>query len=406
MMSVTSAWEGRLRPPSAVRTRTFWVKAVVAAGLLAGFLMSPRLWATKRFFPLVPVADWLPPLPPPLDGLLFSTLCLLLVVIAVAPRPRAVIGVFLALAVLVALGDQNRWQPWFYQYLALLAALAAFDERRSPDGEERTLNVCRFILAATYFWSGVQKLNVTFAGVVFPWLTEPLVRWLHVAPPPGLLGTFGWTSALLEAAVGVGLLWRPSRPVAVPAAVAMHVFLLLMLGPWGHDWNSNVWPWNVVMAVLVVLLFGRTRAVGSLAVLRPRGSPVHGAALLLFGVMPLLSYWELWDSYFSAALYSGNTIEAHIEIAPAVTDRLDPYVRQFVGSGSLGGEQLSIFYWSVGELNVPPNPARRVSRAVARSLLPLAGDPNEVVLVITECPDWRTGERQQTWYGGASLAPP
>ncbi len=405
-MSPTNPSPVAARYADALRSRTFWVKAVVAGGMLAGFLLSPRLWSATRSYPLVPVADWLPPVPAPLDAVWFGALLLLLVVIFVLPRGRAVIGVFLGLGVLLALWDQNRWQPWFYQYLFMLAALAWPSRRPAAGEDEPGLNACRFFVAATYVWSGVQKLNAGFSGDVFPWLVRPVLAALHAEPPSEWVAAAAWGSAVLETLIGVGLIVRPLRRVAVPLAVAMHALLLIVLSPLGHNWNSVVWPWNVVMALLVLLLFGRTRNVTSWAVVWPGRSPVHAAAVVLMGVLPLLSFWELWDSYLSAALYSGNGLEAEVELAPTVSARLPTAARRHLYPGYLGPDRLSLLYWSMDEMNVPAYPARRVSRAVALSLLPLAEGPDDVVLVIQERRDWWTGKRQETRYDAAELAGP
>jgi len=65
-----------------------------------------------------------PPLPYPLDYLLFGLFGVLLVGILLFRGRLAgafVIGA-LALAILLVLQDQGRLQPWFYQYSFMLAA--------------------------------------------------------------------------------------------------------------------------------------------------------------------------------------------------------------------------------------------------------------------------------------------
>ena len=47
--------------------RLFRLRAVVAAGLIAGLLLSPKLWVSTRFYPLTPVMQFLKPLPYPFD---------------------------------------------------------------------------------------------------------------------------------------------------------------------------------------------------------------------------------------------------------------------------------------------------------------------------------------------------
>ena len=62
------------------------VKTTVIAGMLAGILLSPKLWVSTRYYPLVPALPHLPAIPYPLDYLCYGALIVLLVAAAfVAP---------------------------------------------------------------------------------------------------------------------------------------------------------------------------------------------------------------------------------------------------------------------------------------------------------------------------------
>src|SRR5262249_57704996 len=113
-------------PPTdscSTQRRLAWLTRVVAVALLGGFLLSFRLWLTDRSYPLTPVSDLLPPVPPPFDTLWFGAMVLLLPAIALFPRPRWLLVSLLVLACGSALWDQSRWQPWFYPYLPIFGAL-------------------------------------------------------------------------------------------------------------------------------------------------------------------------------------------------------------------------------------------------------------------------------------------
>jgi len=88
-------------------------------------------------------------------------------------------------------------------------------------------------------------------------------------------------------------------------------------------------------------------------------------------------------------LYSSNTLDARITISDALVEELPAPLRETY----LSGNSLDLVDWSMDEMNVPPYPARRVYRSIARKLSPLEGD---VRLEIFECPDWRTGKRITT----------
>jgi hypothetical protein len=362
------------------------VKMTVAAAMFSGLMLSSKLWLTERYYPHVPVWDGLPTIPPPWDKVIFGQMLLLLALTA-ALRSRWPIMAFVAVAGAWSLWDQSRWQPWFYQYLFMLAALG-FSGDANAERRQAGLNACRLILAATYIWSGLQKYNVMFATETYPWLIKPGLDFL-----PDRLGAWaneqGWRAACLECGLGIGLLVWPLRLVAVPLLVLMHAGILFCLSPWGNDWNSVVWPWNLAMMALNILLFVDTRKVMPWHIAWPRRFLFARATLLLFGVMPLFNFFGYWDAYLSAALYSNNTLEGNIKVGDTLAEELPPAVRDKY----LAWNGADLMEWSMDEMNVPPYPARRVYRGIA---LRLSRSPGDVTLDISECPDWRTGKRETT----------
>jgi hypothetical protein len=366
-----------------------WTRLVVAAALAAGLLLAPRLFLATRVYPRAPVLDGWPLLPTPLDLVVLGALLAALGGVALAPRPRGWAAAATVLAVILAADDQSRWQPWFYQYVAMLAALAL--ARETGD----TLAAWRAVLVGLYLWSGVQKLNAAFMTHLFPWLVEPLAGVLPLALGRVLLG--GWMLVpAMEIAVAVGLLVPRLRRVAVAAAIAIHLVILGLLGPLGHGTNAVVWPWNLAMAALVALLFWNGGPVAARHVLVPRRLCVHAAALLLFVVLPALSFSGRWDAYLSGALYSGNIKAAALSVTDAVAARLPDPARRHVVRNRMGANVLDVWEWSMDELAVPAYPEDRVFRAVARDVCRLAADPADVVLVVFGRPGALTGDREVT----------
>src|ERR1700733_9955673 len=91
------------------------LRICVILALLAGFALSPKLWLSSRLYPLTPVWLFLRPLGSPGDRILFFATIALLIGSLVRPR-RPLLAASCVLLVLLALQDQSRWQPWFYQY--------------------------------------------------------------------------------------------------------------------------------------------------------------------------------------------------------------------------------------------------------------------------------------------------
>jgi hypothetical protein len=249
------------------------------------------------------------------------------------------------------------------------------------------LNTCRFIVASTYFWSGVQKINPNFAGGVFSWLMERLLAVLpnvaHSAVRPVALAT-----PFVEAAVGAGLLSKRFCTVSLVLAIATHAFILIAIGPMGHNVNHVVWPWNLAMIAFVILLFWNTPGVPAKDIVRVRNSGFHVIVLILFGIAPLLSFFNLWDNYLSAALYAGNRNEAVIYMSDAAAGRLPDPIQEYVTVEDSKADELSITDWSWGELNVPPYREPRIYKNITRSICTYLNADDQVRLVITAKAGW------------------
>jgi hypothetical protein len=349
----------------------------VIAGLLAGFALSPKLWLSSRFYPLTPVWSFIRPLRSPGDYIVLFTLIALLIAAAIVPRREILIAVFILL-VLVVLQDQSRLQPWFYQYGLMLLAIAL----AGPDRPAAALNTCCLIIAATYVWSGLAKLNPSFIGDTFPFLVKSFIG-AGQGAGLWLVRHLAFLAPLLECALGVGLLIKRFRPLAVLAAIAMHVFILITIGPFGRGVNAVVWPWNLAMiAFLLILFFRRTEDPAPRDIIWGRAFAFQKIVLVLFALMPALSFFNLWDHYLSSALYSGNRNSGVVYLSDVVFDRLPDEIEDYVTEEGPDRNKLDIFDWSVGELNVPSYPEIRVFKNVTREICRYASDDPSVELVV------------------------
>jgi hypothetical protein len=313
--------EGRVRDLNKAQrgaeNRLAWLRIALAAGLVAGLLLSPNLWISTRSYPLTPLWDAIPPLPYPADHALFGLLMVLVTGVGVA-RGRAIgwLGIgALVVAAFFVVQDESRLQPWFYQYSFMLAAFCLFGLDRV--GASDALNACRLIVAATYFWSGLQKANASFIQSTHPWLVEPLTTRLPDWAGSALLAG-GYAVPVVEAVIGTGLLTRRFRRLAVMGALLMHAFIMLCIGPLGHDHNTVVWPWNFAMVAFVLILFwGAPDDTTPSTILDPgrnfsTGFAFRAAVLILFAFMPLFNFFGLWASYLSSGLYTGTSKQGYI----------------------------------------------------------------------------------------------
>jgi uncharacterized membrane protein YphA (DoxX/SURF4 family) len=370
-----------------------WLKNVVAGSWLLELLLCSRLWTGPRDFPLTPVIQGLPTLPTYLTTLAFMLLLGLLLAIILQPRPQKLMVAALLIVAAFALYDQTRWQPWFYQYYFMLAVLAlSYSKNESYSKNNNNvagvaLTTCRLMVAGIYFYSGLQKANLTFVSEVFPWLLEPITQ--SLSPQlQGVLLTSGLFAPFLEMSIGVGLLLKGFRTYTTFMAVAMHLFILFVLGPLGHNWGMVIWPWNITMMALVFIL--NTRPETTSATQWFKASWPHLVIRVLFVVMPALSFFNLWDSYLSWTLYSGNVASAEVYLSDTVKMKLPVSLLESVSTSTKDENVLSLFDWARTELNVPPYPETRVYRSIARNLCSYAAQPSEVRLVV---------QAKKTWLG-------
>lgn len=376
-------------------SRIYWLKIIVSVGFIFGLLLSLKLWVSSRFYPLTPILPISPLIPYPLDWIILLILFGILVTTILSSRPKSFIWASVTLVTLLVFLDQQRLQPWVYQYIFMLGALGLFswkwDDARAKD---TALNICRFIVASIYFWSGLQKVNPGFIGSVFPWMIAPVTQLFPVSTHSAFYA-FGIFVPFIEMAIGIGLVTRKFRTIAIWFALAMCALVLWTLGPFGHDWNSVVWPWNVTMVILVVLLFAKTKNVPLQQIIWVKNSSFHKIVLVVFGILPLFYFFNVWDSYLSWSLYSGTTNESAIYMSNRAKEQLPDYIRQFVQIDNQGRNVLSIADWTFAELNVPPYPETRIFKNIARTICMAENDTREVVLVMRGRLSWFYQEGQQ-----------
>src|SRR5580704_869467 len=364
-------------------SRVFWLKAMITPVFCIGLVMSSRLWIGPRTYPLAPALSFLPSSIYPADLFLYGALFVLAGAILVSARPQKFIFLFLGIVVAFCLLDQTRWQPWIYQYGFLLAALALFSwDSDDVEGRERALNIARLIVATTYIFSGLQKLNLNFIDYDFPWIVEPITSVFPAAR--GLVYALGIGAPFIQIGFGVGLLTRKYRRVSLILAISMHVFILAMFGPFGHNWNNIIWPWTGAMAGLDLLLFTGQQQFSVRDIFWGNRSPYHVGVLVLFAVLPFLSFFNLWDSYLSSALYSGNLTEATIYATDKGRDSLPASIKAYFVHTSPNTNVLNIQRWAFEDLNVLPYPETRVYKEIAKAVCERSQDQADFVLLVHE----------------------
>ena len=365
--------------------RLLLLKIVTVTGLLSSFLLCIPLWTHVRIFPRAPVFEGLT-VSPILETLLFiMLLCTLTAVLFNLKLQR---GVFLSIFIVVLLGvlDQMRFQPWVYFYFAFLLLIGLSMGKWSTKAkQEEILNTARLMIGSIYFFSGLQKLNPAFFNEIYPWMVEPIITLF----PPSVQFfalSLGYFVPILEIGIGLCLLIPKYRIVGIFGSLAMLAFVLFTIGPLGHNWNSVVWPWNIAIVLMVVILFHHTKTCSVKEIISTKNQILKKGVIVVFVILPFFSFLGLWDSYPSWSLYSGNITHAVVEVESSSGAILPPTAQLYLQADTVGDMELNILAWANDEINVPIYPETRVFKRIVSDLCANANEKNAYILTVYERP--------------------
>lgn len=316
-------------------------------------LLCYPLWHGLRDFPLVPVWGQLFKIPWYVNDVCFYAGLGLMLLLAWKPNKKLG-AVLLALVLLSSLLDQNRWQPWHYQFIWMLAAYVFIKV------EKQLILSWQIILVSVYFYSGFSKLQPYFIHDV--WKYSILESWLGFYSNNEWIWRAGYLLPIVEMGLPLLLLTKRFRKIGVGGLIAMHVFILLWLGPSGLNINYLIWPWNIAMPLLLVGLFYHRSFTWDAYILK-----VHFVKfmMLLCCVMPLLGRWGYWDRYLSFHMYSGGVPQLYIctnnntvllQYAPFMSNRkFNFFPCDF---------PLPVSKWALGTMLAVPNGEERIFASI------------------------------------------
>jgi hypothetical protein len=359
------------------------IKLTVLVGLLASILLSLNLWAGERYFPKSTLIHDYFGVPAPYDYIQLGVLILLIIFSFVIQKklPSLLLILF---SIYLCFDDQNRLQPWFYNYILILFILLFFKHRVDEPNNYTTVFISLQILVALiYIFSGIQKMNPEFVPDTFVWLVGSFDGILSPRQI-NLMTTFGHIVPYFELSIGILLLIKPLRYIALPLVILMHIIILFMLGPTGKDFNSVVWPWNIIMIVLVLLLFADVKPERFFDISFLFKGVTFYIVITLMLIFPIFSLKNQYDSYLSSSLYSSNLHDCQLILSDKAYHKLPFYIRHFTTTDK-NHHVLNIKRWAVQELNVPCVPEYRIFKTVHWYIIKITQtDSNEVEFNFTE----------------------
>lgn len=335
---------------------------LISASLIASLIVAQRGWVMdNRTYPRLPILDNLS-IAQTFEPLLYGVMVTALLTFNFNSRKKLFAAIFaFAAAATIAL-DQTRLQPWLYLFSIMLLLSASLKYDNSTRACSSVLNALRICLIGTYFFAGVQKLNITFCQIVVPSMLANVIPEI----PVQLGCAIGIPLAGVEAGLAFLLAFPCTSKVGAYLAIFFHAITLWLITQ--QNWNAVVWPWNISMMVLVYLLFIRSKPSSALCLFKP-DSLQKIIAILLFLALPVLNFFGRWDNYLSSALYSGNVPVLRVQLNEGGEALLAPSIRQAVDISDRNAPTLIVERWALDELGIPPYPEVKSLEKLAEKIV-------------------------------------
>jgi len=323
-------------------------------------------------------------------GITLTAFCaMILSCIAILFRPgrRNPILILLVSAAILVLADINRLQPWLYAYILILLPFVFMDK---PDPQILYRNVIA-ILAFTYFWSGLHKINPFFPKEMFIVIADGFGLGALARENPEA----GFVAAGLEMGSGILLIFRITRNCGLILAIAMHLTILMALGPVGISWNAVVWPWNICYILLgIIAATGLGRAGSSSG-----KAPVEWVVIFLVGAMPIANFFGFWPHFLSGSFYSSLLPNSAMMFPAEKIKELPPSAMPFLQESRQPGNYiLRMDQWVLEDLHLPLFSEEMIHRKLGQSICKGFREDDGIQIVVSRRNRFHNETRYQIFF--------
>ncbi|MEQ6123881.1 MauE/DoxX family redox-associated membrane protein [Pseudotenacibaculum sp. MALMAid0570] len=343
-----------------------WVRIAALASTLVLMLYAPKLWLSSKSFPVVPLFEWIP-IPIGVLEYIFWGLFFGSQLIYIFINKRWIGWFVVLLYVYLSLVDQNRLQPYFYQSALTILAIVIFPSKTET---KKVLYAVILIFFATYFWSGIQKLNEAF---YIQWLSaiNKHFSWL----PQWFLKSFTYAVPWLEASMGVLLLFNRTRTFAITFILGMHAIIVGLLFYLGYGYN--VVPWNFQNMISVVVLFYGLKTVSSHEFFTYQFDKQKVLVLVFTMLLPIANnlfgyYDNLLSFHFFTADLSYYNVIIHEDLEEKLPQDAKDFYRYYEGQ-----TYININEWAQYDNKVLFYPEKRAIHFIDAYLRSFADNPNQ-----------------------------
>jgi len=359
------------------------IKLTILIGILISVVLSFNLWAGDRWFPKTAFIENYIGIPVRYDYVNFCVLLTLLFLCSVSQKKTPTILLVL-FCIYLCFDDQNRIQPWFYNYVLMLCILLFYKNRVDEPNNYTTIFISlQLLVSLIYIFSGIQKMNSTFVPNTFELIAHNFDAILSTRQL-NMVVKFGYAVPFIEVCFGVFLLLKPIRFIIVPLVILMHILLLITMAPSNNDYNYIIWPWNVMMIILVLLLFARVNKERFFDISFLFKSFSFFIVIVFMLICPIFSLHNKYDSFLSSSLFSSNLNKGELLLSSKAYRNLPYYIRRYCKKNEMT-YILSIDNWAKDELNAPCVPEFRIYQNVQNYIIRLTKtNPQDVKLNFIE----------------------
>ena len=253
------------------------------------------------------------------------------------------------------------------------------------------LHLFRSILASVYVCSALSRM----APIAYHGMSAAIVDQLLRMTGIRMEMSDGRMAEVLcqvlnigELTVGLLLIWPRSRRYGILSAMALHVTLLVALGPLGLRHHNGVLLWNLCFLCLIPVVFsGPVADSHSSRTSRCRN---YQAATILIWVFPLSGLVGFADNWPAWQLYSTRPESWVLRIHETDIHYLDEQIRPYVSEPAPLDDWVVVRLdrWSLAETDSPLYPEDRFQCKIIRQVLGPLPDDAEFRVEISEPDQW------------------
>ena len=343
-----------------------YVRILAILAVLVLMVYAPKLWFTTKVFPVIPLFEWLPIPTSPVDYIL-AGFFFIIQIIYIFQNKRWQGWTIILLYLYLALVDQNRLQPYFYQSFLTILAIEIFPRKTNA---RKVLYAVILIFFATYFWSGIQKLNHAF---YIQWLSALEKHFSFL--PQLFLEIFTYAVPWLEALMGVLLLFNITRKFGVLFILLMHGTITVILFYLGYGYN--VVPWNIQNMISVVILFWTLKTLNPLDFFLKYFNKQKLAILVFTVFLPLANNLTgFYDNLLSFHFFTADLSYYNVYLNEELEEKLPEHIQDFYRYEN-GKAYLNMNEWAQYDNKVLFYPEERIIKFMDIYLRSFAEKPNK-----------------------------